>query len=122
MRTFRSVMSIALVASLSLPTFAFSFTETKAAPADIDKIRDEGMNRSHAMATMKYLSDVIGARLTNSPSQRRANKWTKEQLEKWGMKNAIVDPWGEFGKGWELKRFNATAMVGDEFIAFRSYP
>lgn len=122
MKSFRSVMSVALVASLSLPTFAFSFTETKAAPADVDKIRDEGMNRSQAMATMKYLSDVIGARLTNSPSQRRANKWTKEQLEKWGMKNAIVDPWGEFGKGWELKRYSATAMAGDEFIAFRAYP
>jgi len=122
MRSFRYVMSVALVASLSLPTFAFSFTETKATPADVDKIRDEGMNRSQAMATMKYLSDVIGARLTNSPSQRRANKWTKEQLEKWGMKNALVDPWGEFGKGWELKRFTATAMAGDEFIAFRAYP
>lgn len=122
MKAFRTVLSAALVASFSLPTFAFSFAETKAAPADVDKIRDEGMNRSQAMATMKYLSDVIGARLTNSPSQRRANKWTKEQLEKWGMKNAIVDPWGEFGKGWELKRFTATAMTGDEFIAFRAYP
>ena len=122
MKAFRSVMSVALVASLSLPTFAFTFTETKATSADVDKIRDEGMNRSQAMATMKYLSDVIGARLTNSPSQRRANKWTKEQLEKWGMKNAIVDPWGEFGKGWELKRFTATAVAGDEFIAFRAYP
>lgn len=122
MKAFRTVLSAALVASISLPTFAFSFTETKATPADVDKIRDEGMNRSQAMATMKYLSDVIGARLTNSPSQRRANKWTKEQLEKWGIKNAIVDPWGEFGKGWELKRFTATAVAGDEFIAFRSYP
>ena len=88
----------------------------------VDRIRDEGMNRSQAMATMKYLSDVIGARLTNSPAQRRANAWTKEQLEKWGMKNAAIDPWGEFGKGWELKRFTASVDANGEFVAFRSYP
>lgn len=87
-----------------------------------DIIRDEGMNRSQAMATMKYLSDVIGARLTNSPKQKLANRWTKEQLEKWGMKNALVDPWGEFGRGWELKKYTASVMAGDEFVSFRAYP
>ena len=93
-----------LLTALVMPTFAFGQT---AAPAmdTTAKIKDEGMNRSQAMATMRYLTDVIGARLTNSPAQRRANKWTKEQLEKWGVKNASVDPWGEFGRGWELKRF-----------------
>lgn len=88
----------------------------------ISKIRDEGMNRSEAMKTIRYLSDVIGPRLTNSPNQRRANQWTKQQLEKWGMQNAMVDPWGEFGRGWELKRFSATYSTAEETQPFRSYP
>jgi carboxypeptidase Q len=95
-----------------------------AAPAGdaISKIRDEGMTRSEAMKTIRYLTDVIGPRLTNSPNQRRANQWTKLQLEKWGLQNAAVDPWGEFGRGWELKRFSATYSTAQETQPFRAYP
>jgi hypothetical protein len=87
----------------------------------VTKFKDEGMNRSQAMATMRYLTDVIGARLTNSPAQKRANVWTKEQLVKWGMQNAMVDQWGEFGRGWELKRFSAS-IIAPEYATFRAYP
>ncbi|MBX3288501.1 MAG: M20/M25/M40 family metallo-hydrolase [Acidobacteria bacterium] len=114
-------ISFLLVLSLLLPGMAFG-QATGAQRSDVERIRDEGLNRSQAMATMRYLSDVIGARLTNSPAQRRANVWTKEQLEKWGLKNAAIEPWGEFGRGWELKRFTTTVMVGNEFVSFRAYP
>lgn len=110
-----------VLASLLLPAFAIGQTPAPA-PEAIAKIKDEGMNRSQALATIRYLTDVIGPRLTNSPAQRRANKWTKEQLEKWGMKNAAVDPWGEFGRGWELKRFNASVEMPEGTIPFRAYP
>jgi len=33
----------------------------------IQRIKDEGMNRSQVMQTLSYLSDVIGPRLTASP-------------------------------------------------------
>jgi carboxypeptidase Q len=114
-------IAFVLLLSLVMPGLAIGHTGSAERSA-VDRIRDEGMNRSQAMATMKYLSDVIGARLTNSPAQLRANKWTKEQLETWGMKNGAVDPWGEFGRGWELKRFTASVVAGEEFIAFRAYP
>ncbi len=113
--------TVILFVALLMPTFAFGQTAAPAMDAAA-KFRDEGMNRSQAMATMRYLTDVIGARLTNSPAQRRSNKWTKEQLEKWGMKNAAVDPWGEFGRGWELKRFAASVQTPEEFVTFRAYP
>ena len=43
--------------------------EAKAEPAKaltdpIDRIKDEGLNRSQLMATLSYLTDVIGPRLT----------------------------------------------------------
>src|SRR5687767_3526804 len=88
----------------------------------VAKIREEGLNRSEAMKTIRHLTDVIGPRLTNSPNQRRANQWTKQQLEKWGLQNAMVDPWGEFGRGWELKRFSATYSTAQETQPFRAYP
>ena len=110
-------ISVILLVALFLPTFALGQTSDA-----IAKFKDEGINRSQAMATIRYLTDVIGARLTNSPAQRRANRWTKEQFEKWGLQNAAVDPWGEFGRGWELKRFSASVSTPDEYMSFRAYP
>jgi carboxypeptidase Q len=110
-----------ICAALAAPTTALGQAAAPAADG-VAKIKDEGMNRSQAMATIRYLTDVIGPRLTNSPNQRRANRWTKEQLEKWGLVNAMVDPWGEFGRGWELKRFSATFWTNEQAMPFRAYP
>jgi len=112
-----------IFAALLAPSFAVIAQTPAPSPDAIAKIRDEGMNRSQAMATIRYLTDVIGPRLTNSPNQRRANQWTREQLEKWGMKNAAVDLWGEFGRGWELRRYSAAySLPNGETQPFRSYP
>ncbi|HEV2836393.1 MAG TPA: M20/M25/M40 family metallo-hydrolase [Pyrinomonadaceae bacterium] len=73
----------------------------------IQRIKDEGMNRSQVMQTLSYLSDVIGPRLTGSPGMKRANEWTRDQLTKWGLQNAHLEAWGPFGRGWTLKRFSA---------------
>ncbi len=108
------------IAALLMPMTAFG-QATGTAKDAVAKIRDEGMNRSQAMKTMNYLTDVIGARLTNSPSQKRSNVWTKEQFEKWGLQNAAVDPWGEFGRGWELTKFSST-VIAPEYMPFRAFP
>lgn len=73
----------------------------------IERIKDEGMNRSQVMQTLSYLSDVIGPRLTASPGMKRSNEWTRDQLTKWGLQNSHLEPWGPFGRGWTLKRFSA---------------
>jgi hypothetical protein len=123
----QKIAAAVLLSALATPTVTFAQTagQTAVAPVKVDesvaKIKDEGMTRSQAMATMRHLTDVIGARLTNSPAQRRANQWTKEQFQKWGMQNAVVESWGEFGRGWELKRFSAS-IVAPEYQPFRAYP
>lgn len=85
---------------------------TTTSPADeaIARIKDEGMNRSQVMQTLSYLTDVIGPRLTASPGMKRANEWTRDQLKKWGLQNAQLEPWGPFGRGWTLKRFSAEVV------------
>jgi carboxypeptidase Q len=119
----RKFLGVILLYAFLLPGFALSQSAsqtasvgTATAPAKavysapkevIDKIRDEGMNRSHVMQTLSYLSDVIGQRLTASPSLKRANDWTRETLEKWGLQNAHLEAWGPFGRGWILKSYSA---------------
>ena len=73
------------------------------------------MNRSQVMQTLSYLSDVIGPRLTASPGMKRANEWTRDQLTKWGLQNAHLEPWGPFGRGWTLKRFSAQVIEPTAF-------
>ena len=82
-------------------------TTAPASSEVIAKIRDEGFNRSQVMATLSYLTDVIGPRLTGSPQLQRANDWTRDKLSSWGLVNAHTEPWGFFGRGWSLKRFSA---------------
>jgi carboxypeptidase Q len=69
--------------------------------AMIERIRDEGLNRSQIGELAGHLTDVIGPRLTGSPGMARANAWTAERLREWGLTNVQVEPWGEFGRGWE---------------------
>jgi carboxypeptidase Q len=76
----------------------------------IARIRDEGLNRSQVMKTLLHLTDVIGPRLTGSPNMARANAWTRDTLTEWGLKNAQLEAWGPFGRGWSLQRFSAQVI------------
>ena len=59
---------------------------------------DEALNRSEVMENLQYLSDVIGPRLTGSSAARRANDWTLERFEAYGL-DAHLEPW-QFGGTW----------------------
>lgn len=115
-------LALIVFASFLVQGLAIGQTGTATTEDWVGKIKDEGMNRSQAMATIRYMTDVIGPRLTNSPGQKRANEWTKKQLEKWGLKNGAVDPWGTFGRGWEIRSFSASITAGGQTSPFRSYP
>ena len=87
----------------------------------IERIKDEGLNRSQVMQTLSYLTDVIGARLTGSPSMKRANEWTKDKMASWGLQNAHLEAWGPFGRGWQLDRFSAQ-VIEPQAIPLIAYP
>ncbi|MFL6283731.1 MAG: M20/M25/M40 family metallo-hydrolase [Pyrinomonadaceae bacterium] len=87
----------------------------------VQRIRDEGMNRSQVMQTLNQLTNVIGPRLTGSPGMRLANEWTRDTLAKWGLVNSHVEPWGTFGRGWQLKRFSAE-VVEPQVFPLNAYP
>src|ERR1051325_2261870 len=106
---------LAIFLILALPSLAVAQSEV------VDKIKDEGLNRSQVMQTLSYLTDVIGPRLTCSPNAKRANEWTRDQLTKWGCYNAHLEPWGPFGRGWSLQRFSAQ-VVEPQCFPLIAYP
>jgi hypothetical protein len=132
----RKLLGVLALYAFVIPTITlaqtsqFSTTTSTATPAKavyaapkevIDKIRDEGMNHSQVTQTLSYLTDVIGQRLTGSPSLRRANEWTRDTLSKWGLQNAHLEAWGPFGRGWVLKSFSA--QVSEPYdIPLIAYP
>ncbi|MCH7823100.1 MAG: M28 family peptidase [Proteobacteria bacterium] len=77
-----------------------------AEPVDLDmvnKIRDEGFNRSEVMETLRVLTDEIGPRLTASPGMRAASKWTVDALQAWDVENVYLESF-DFGRGWSMNR------------------
>jgi hypothetical protein len=126
----RKVAVAALLFALLMPTFVFA-QQPQTAPGQpsqakdpndpIEKIKDEGLNRSQVMQTLSYLTDVIGPRLTGSPGLKRANEWTRDKLTAFGLQNAHLEAWGPFGRGWTLKRFSAQ-VVEPQAIPLIAYP
>lgn len=120
----RKIVGVMLIYAFLLPALTFgqaAQTVYEAPKETIDKIKDEGMNRSQVMDTLGYLSDVIGPRLTASPGMKRANNWTRDTLAKWGLQNAHLESWGPFGRGWTLKRFYAN-VDGPTAFPLIAYP
>src|ERR1700760_2639807 len=95
-------------------------TPAQTTPDIVERIKDEGLNRSQLMQTLEYLTDVIGPRLTGSAALRRANNWTKDKLTGWGLSNAHLEGW-PFGRGWTLKRFSAE-VVEPQAFPLLAYP
>jgi carboxypeptidase Q len=92
-------------------TISSAFAQETVDPAMIQKIREEGLNHSKVMETAFYLTDVSGPRLSGSPSLKHAQDWAVNQLKSWGMVNAKREPWGKFGKGWEVEKNYAAITV-----------
>jgi carboxypeptidase Q len=110
-----------IIFSLTIGAVGAQVGETEKVDLDMmAKIRAEGLERSQVMDTLGYLTDVIGPRLTGSPQMKAANEWTKSRMASYGLVNAAVEPWGEFGRGWSFDKVTAhvTAPVPFPVIAY----
>src|SRR6201996_4074023 len=113
-------LALSLVTSLFLTSGLLAQNE-KIDNATIQKIRQEGLQDSHVMDIAFHLTDASGDRLTASPGFMRAANWAKQQLTQWGLTGAVLDPWGEFGKGWELQK-SYLAMTAPYYKPLIAYP
>jgi len=108
-------------AAKAAPTTPTTKSTTTTTTDPIDRIKEEGTKRSQVMATLSYLTDVIGPRLTGSPNLKRANEWTRDKLKAWGLANARLEAWGPFGRGWSLKKYSAQ-VIEPQCIPLIGYP
>jgi carboxypeptidase Q len=102
-------------------TMGSAFAQETVDTAMVKKIREEGLNHSKVMETAFYLTDVSGPRLAGSPELKHAQEWAVNQLKSWGLVNAAREPWGKFGKGWEVKK-NYAAITTPYYHAIIAIP
>jgi carboxypeptidase Q len=95
--------------------------QEKVDAAIMQKIRKEGLENSKVMDIAFNLTDKSGNRLTASPGFMRAANYAKETMTAWGLANAVIDPWGEFGKGWELEK-SYVAITAPYYKSLSAYP
>lgn len=74
------------------------------------RIRAEGMEHSQVMPIALQLTDMVGARLTDSPGIREAQARAVDDLKSWGVA-ARTEEWSGFGRGWELTGIRAEQLA-----------
>src|SRR5512145_787778 len=88
--------------------------------AVVDQIRREGLDNSQVYQTFSYLVNVIGPRLTATPEYTLAADWSREQLSRWGLRDARLESW-EFGRGWARDKFTLE-MIAPRYMPLMGYP
>ena len=101
----------ALVAALLAAPASAQVAQERVDLAAVQRIRTEGLDRSRIDDLAQHLLDVIGPRLTGSPAMKQANQWAAATLREWGLQNVVVEPWGEFGRGWERVSYSGRILT-----------
>ncbi|PST84323.1 peptidase M28 [Pedobacter yulinensis] len=96
------IRHLALGILLVLGSAAYGQVDTAA----FSQIRRAGMGSSQIPHLAHYLTDVPGPRLSASAAYLKAAKWAVKTLKSWGLQRAALEPWGTFGKQWELEDFS----------------
>lgn len=105
-----------------MPAIALCLASTHSlAQNETEKIKQEGLKNSRVMNIAFHLTDESGPRLTNSPGFLRAANWAKDELTRMGLVNATLEPWGDFGKGWEQTRCYV-AMTAPYYVPMIAIP
>ncbi|MBO9498134.1 MAG: M20/M25/M40 family metallo-hydrolase [Novosphingobium sp.] len=106
--------------ALLLAAMPFGRAHADATDAQLDRIVDEGLRHSQAMANASELVDGIGPRLTNSENFDRATQWALGKFKGYGLADAHLEPY-DFGLGWNLDSWDAR-VIQPRAIVMRSIP
>jgi carboxypeptidase Q len=86
----------------------------------VSKIREEGLQRSQVMDIVGYMSDVLGPRLTASPSMRRAQAWAEDKMREIGLGNVVLERAGEHGVNWD-NEYVSLHMIAPDYQPIIGY-
>jgi len=87
--------------------------------AMIAAIRAEGLNRSAASDLFYTLTDVLGPRLSGSPSYDKAARWAVDRFREWGLANPRLEPF-KFGRAWTLEKLTVE-MTAPRYMPLIGY-
>ena len=87
----------------------------------VAKIREEGFQRSEIANTLSYMTDVLGARLTNSEDMRQAQDWAISEMKRIGLKNTQIEPFMDYGYSWDNEYFSLH-MIEPDYQTLVGYP
>jgi hypothetical protein len=115
--TVRSLAIALLVVLFSLGAFAQEKLDLRM----LDRIRAEGLMNSQITDFLIYLCDVYAPRLPASPQYVEAGEWVVARSKEIGLANAVMEPYGTFGRSWELLKYYA-AMTEPQYMPVIGYP
>src|SRR3954468_20732407 len=113
----RLLVTLGLVAAASIAVPAQETVDE----AIVARIKGEAFQRSAVMDTLSWIADVYGPRLTGSPTLRQAAEWARDQLTRWGLVNAALEPNGTASRGWAIDRFSID-MTEPQYMRITGYP
>jgi len=128
MRSSCSSVILAIVAVALVGTDA----ATQSRPADqqavypvdqamVARIREEGFERSQLAQTLSYMTDVLGARLTNSADMERAQRWLVDAMQRIGLVNTLIEPFMDYGVAWD-NEYVSLHLLEPDYQPMVGYP
>jgi hypothetical protein len=87
----------------------------------VQRIKAEAFDHSKVMDTLSMLTDRYGPRLTGSSEVREAGEWAVSRLKEYGLHNVHLEPWGPFGRSWELQEYSVE-MIEPRYSHLRATP
>lgn len=114
-------MIVRLLVLLTLITPTATFAQE---PVDHDlvaRIKAEAFQRSRVMATVSSIADGFGPRLTGSADLKAAGEWCRDEMTRWGLSNARLEPWGAIPRAWSVRRYSAE-MTAPAYMRVNAVP
>src|SRR6187551_3061752 len=108
-------------AALFLATAAFVADPVPIDWAMVARIREEGLQHSQVMDIESYITDVLGARLTNSRDMKRAQQWAMGKMKDIGLQNVAAEPYMDFGVSWD-NEYTSLHMLAPDYQPMVGYP
>ncbi len=87
----------------------------------VARIREEGLQRSQLANTLSYMTDVLGARLTNSGDMERAQLWAIDEMQRIGLVNTVREPFMDYGVSWD-NEYVSLHMTAPDYQPLVGYP
>ena len=115
-----SVLPPEVIAHVGVPQ------ETMGEGATVDwdivaRIREEGLQRSQIANTLSYMTDVLGARLTNSIAMDNAQRWALEEMKRIGLTRTSREPFMEYGVSWD-NEYVSLHLLEPDYQPMVGYP